>query len=124
MCRKSWKIDTFFAGKYFFMKNILIITFLKTTDFTSLFNRTVHPLNKSYVDLSGSNNPIRENHESNPAKTERFYIKPIFTRRNFPKNPKSLKTLTVKLPKNAVFFRCNFTLTVPRYFENIVFHFF
>ena len=72
------------------MKNILIITFLKKTDFTSLFKQTVHPLNKSYIDLSGSNNPIGENHESNRAKTERFYMKPIFTRGNFHENPRSL----------------------------------
>ena len=72
------------------MKNILIITFLKKTDFTSLFKRTVHPLNKSYIDLSGFNNPIGQNHESNSAKTERFCIKAIFARENFHKNPKSL----------------------------------
>ena len=83
------------------MKNILIITFLKKTDFTSLFKRTVHPLNKSYIDLSGSNNPKGENHESNRAKTETFYIKSIFTREKV----FTYKTLTVKLPENVAFFR-------------------
>ena len=73
MRRKRWKVNTPFAGKYFFMKNILIITFLKKTDFTSLFKATVHhSSNKCYIHLSGSNNPIGENHESNRAKTERF----------------------------------------------------
>ena len=72
------------------MKKILIITFLKRTGFTSFFKWTVHPLSKSYIDLSGSNNPIGENHESNCTKWERFYIKPIFTRGNFDKNPRSL----------------------------------
>ena len=87
--RKLGKI-TFSAGKYFFMKNILITTFLKRTDFTSSFKRTVHPLKKSYIDLSGSKNSKGENHESNRAKTEKFYINPIFTRGNFHKNPRFL----------------------------------
>ena len=88
--RKSWKINTFCAGKYFFKKNILIITFLKKADFTRLFKRTVHPLRKSYVNLSGFNYPKGENHESDRAKRQRFYIKPIFTRENFHRNPMSL----------------------------------
>ena len=65
MWRKSWKINTFSAEKYFFMKNILARTFLKKTSFTSLFKQIVHPSSTSYIDFSGSNNPIGENHESN-----------------------------------------------------------
>ena len=63
--------------------------FLKKTNFTSLFKRTLYPLNKSYIDLSGSNNLKGEDYESNRAKTERFYIKPIFARENFHKSPSS-----------------------------------
>ena len=43
-----------------------------------------------YIYISGSNNPKGEDHESNRAKTERFHIKPIFTRENFHKSPRSL----------------------------------
>ena len=71
MRRKSWKINTFSAEKYFFMKSILTRTFLKKTNYTSLFKQTVHPFNKSYIDFSGSNNPKGENHENNRAKEER-----------------------------------------------------
>ena len=53
------------------MKNTLIRTFFKKTNFTSLFKHTVHPFNKSYIDLLGSNNPKGGNHESNYAKEER-----------------------------------------------------
>ena len=60
------------------------------TNFTSLFKRTVYPLNKSYISISGSNNPEGEDHENNRAKTERFYIKPIFTRENVHKRTRSL----------------------------------
>ena len=60
------------------------------TNFTSLFKWRVYPLNKSYIDLSGSSNPEEEDPESNQAKTERFYIKLIFTRENFHKSPRSL----------------------------------
>ena len=52
------------------MKNTLTRTFLKKTNFTSLFKQTVHPFNKSYIDFSGSNNPKGENHEGNRAKEE------------------------------------------------------
>ena len=87
--KKKCKINTFSARKNFFMKNILIITFLKKADFTGLFKRIVHSLSKSYIDLSGFNNPEGEN-KSNRAKTERFYIMRIFTKKNFHKNPRSL----------------------------------
>ena len=69
--RKIWKINTFSAEKYFFMKNIMTRTFLEKTNFTSLFKQTVHPFNKSSIDFSGSNNPTGENHEGNRAKEER-----------------------------------------------------
>ena len=52
------------------MKNTLIRTFLKKTNFTGLFKQTVHPFNKSYIDFLGSNNSKGGNHESNRAKEE------------------------------------------------------
>ena len=79
-----------FRSKIFLHENILIITFLKKTNFTGLFKRAVYPLNKSYIDLSGFNNPKGEDHESNRAKTERFDIKPIFIGENVHKSPRSL----------------------------------
>ena len=60
------------------------------TNFTSLFKRTVYPLNKSYISIFGSNSPEGEDHENNRAKTERFYIKPIFTRENVHERTRSL----------------------------------
>ena len=59
------------AEKYFFMKNILTRTFLKKTNFTSLFKQTIHSFNKSYIDFSGCNNPKGQNHESIRAAEER-----------------------------------------------------
>ena len=86
----------FSAEKYFFKKNILTRTFLKKTNFTSLFKQTVHPFSKSSIDFSGSNNPTGEYHESNRAKEERKLPSKsqVFT----------CETLTVKLPKTVVFF--------------------
>ena len=69
--RKIWKNNTFSAEECFLVKNTLIRTFLKKTNFTSLFKQTVHPFNKSYIDFLGSNNPKGGNHESNRAKEER-----------------------------------------------------
>ena len=54
------------------MKNIITITFLKQTDFTSLLKWTVYLLNKSSVDLSGSKNPKGENYKSNIAEMDIF----------------------------------------------------
>ena len=89
--KKNLENKYVFRRKIFlYEKHSVIITFLKKTDFTSLFKQTVHQLNNSNIDLSGFNNPKGENHESNRVKTERFYIKPIFTSGNFHENPRSL----------------------------------
>ena len=66
-------------NKYVFRRKVFVHektffltrTFLKKTNFTSLFKKTVHPFNKSYIDFSGYNNPTVEIHENNRAKEER-----------------------------------------------------
>ena len=63
---------------------------MRNTKAMPLVQAESHPLNKFYIDLSGSNNPIGEYHESNRAKTERFYINSIFARGSFHKNHRSL----------------------------------
>ena len=63
--RKIWKINTFSAQKYFFMKKVLTRT-----------SQLVHQLVQAdSLDFSGSKNPKAEDLESNRAKEERTSIK-------------------------------------------------
>ena len=74
-----------------------------------MFNRTAHPLNKSYVnfsvDLSGSNNPKEEIMKVIVLKRRDFRLIPFSHERTSIKFPGlTYETLIMKLPKNVVSF--------------------